>query len=61
MYVHAIDTDSNTALHATRMAVRAPGADVLDTADTLADSIPTDNQRMAGVCHGPTGIRPIYP
>jgi hypothetical protein len=39
MNVHAIDTDSNTALHAIRMAARAPGAGVPDSDDNLGQLI----------------------
>jgi hypothetical protein len=49
MNVHAFVTDTYTTLHATSMVVHAPGAGVPDTADNLADSIPTDNQRLIGV------------
>jgi hypothetical protein len=61
MNVHAIDTDSSTALHATRVAVRAPGAGGPDTDGNLADSIPADNQRITGVWNGSTAIRHVYP
>src|ERR1039457_5413201 len=60
MNVDAINTDNSTALHATRMAVRASGA-VTDIADIPADSIPTDNQRLIGVWNGPTALRHVYP
>jgi hypothetical protein len=60
MNVHAIDTDSSTALHVTRVAVRAPGAGVPDTADSLADSVAAGDQ-MTGLWSGPTAIRHIYP
>ena len=60
MNVDAINTDNSTALHATRMAVRASGA-VTDMADNPADSIPVDNQRLIGVWNGSTAIRHIYP
>jgi hypothetical protein len=59
MNVDAINTDNSTALHATRMAFRASGA-VTDMADSLADSIPADNQRLTGVWNR-TAFRQIYP
>jgi hypothetical protein len=61
MNVHAIDTDSSTALHVTMVAVRAPGAGGPDTDGNLADSIPADNQRITGVWNGSTEIRHVYP
>jgi hypothetical protein len=61
MNVHAIDTDSSTALHAIRVAVRAPGAGGPDPDGNLADSIPAENQRITGVWNGSTAIRPVYP
>jgi len=60
MNVDAINTDNSTAVHATRMAVRAAGA-VTDMADNFADSTPADNQRRIGVWNGPTAIRHLYP
>src|SRR5450631_3837819 len=60
MNVHAINTDSNTALHAIRMAARAPGADIPDSDDNLADSFPADNQQATGVWNR-TAFRHIYP
>jgi hypothetical protein len=60
MNVHAINTDSDTALHAIRMAVLAPGAGAADTADKLADSVPADNQQATGVWNR-TVFRHIYP
>jgi hypothetical protein len=61
MNVHAIDTDTNTSLHATRMTARARGAGVPDTTDSLADSVAAGDRQMTGVCNGPTAIRHIYP
>jgi hypothetical protein len=61
MNVHAFDTDTNTTLHTTGMAGRAPGAGAPDTADHLADSVPTNNQRLIGVWNGPEAVRHIYP
>jgi hypothetical protein len=58
MNVDAISTDNSTALHATRMAVRASGA-VTDMADSLADSALADNQ-PTGVWNR-TAFRHIYP
>jgi hypothetical protein len=60
MNVHAIDTDSGTALHAIRMAVRASGAGVADTNDHLADSAPADTQEATGVWNR-SAFRQIYP
>jgi hypothetical protein len=58
MNVNAINTDHSTALHATRMAVRASGV-FTDMADNLADSAPADNQ-PTGVWNR-TAFRHIYP
>ena len=60
MNVHAINTDSSTALHAIRMAVRGSGAGVADTADNLADSAPAGDQQATGVWNRTT-FRHIYP
>jgi hypothetical protein len=60
MNVHAIDTDNSTALHALRMAARAPGAGIPDSDDNLADSFPADNQQTTGVWNR-TAFRQIYP
>src|SRR5450631_1856816 len=60
MNVHAINTDSNTALHAIRMAARAPGADIPDSDDNLADSFPAENQPTTGVWNR-AAFRQIYP
>ena len=60
MNVHAINTDSSTTLHAIRTAVRGSGADVADTADYLADSVPAGNQQATGVWNR-TAFRQIYP
>jgi hypothetical protein len=60
MNVHAIDTDSNTILHAIRMTVRGSGAGVADTSDNLADSVPADNQQATGVWNR-AAFRHIYP
>ena len=60
MNVYAIDTDINTALHAIRMTTRAPGADIPDSDDNLADSFPADNQQATGVWNR-TAFRQIYP
>jgi hypothetical protein len=49
MNVDAINTDNSTALHATRMAVRASDD----------DAIPADSRRLIGVWNGPTAIRHI--
>jgi hypothetical protein len=59
MNVDAIHTDNSTALHATRMAVRASGA-FTDMADNLAESAPADNQQPTGVWNR-TAFRHIYP
>jgi hypothetical protein len=60
MNVHAINTDSSTALHAIRMAVLTPGAGVANTADKVADSVPADNQPATGVWNR-TEFRHIFP
>ena len=60
MNVHAIDTDISTALHAIRMAARAPGTGIPDSDDNLADSFPADNQQATGVWNR-TAFRQIYP
>jgi len=60
MNVHAINTDSTTTLHASRMAVRGSGAGVADAADNLADSVPADNQQPTGVWNR-TAFRHVYP
>jgi hypothetical protein len=60
MNVDAINTDNSTAVHATRMAVRASGG-VIAVADNLADSFPADTRRPIGVWNGPTAIRHEYP
>ena len=59
MNLDAINADNSTALHATRMAVRASGA-VADRAENLADSVPADNQQPTGVWNR-TAFRHIYP
>jgi hypothetical protein len=59
MNVDAINIDNSTALHATRMAVRASGA-FSDMADNLADSARADNQQATGVWNR-TAFRDIYP
>src|SRR5664279_3323841 len=60
MNAHAINTDSNTALYAIRMATRAPSADIPDSDDNLADSFPAENQQATGVWNR-TAFRQIYP
>lgn len=60
MNVHTINTDSNTALHAIRMATQAPGAGVSDSDDNLADSFPAGNQQTTGIWNR-TAFRQIYP
>ena len=59
MNVDAINTDNSTALHATRMAVRASGADAFDAAENPANG--ADNKRLIGVWNGPTAFRHAYP
>src|SRR5580704_6415355 len=59
MNVDVINIDNSTALHATRMAVRASGA-FSDMADNLADSAPADHQQATGVWNR-TAFRQIYP
>src|SRR5450432_726041 len=60
MNIHAINTDSKTALHAIRMATHAPGAGIPDSDNNLVDSFPADNQQTTGVWNR-TAFRQIYP
>jgi hypothetical protein len=60
MNIHAINTDTITALHSIRMATPAPGAGIPDSDDNLADSFPADNQQTTSVWNR-TAFRQIYP
>jgi hypothetical protein len=59
MNLDAINTDNSTALHTTRMAVRASGA-VTNMSDNLADSAPPDHQQPTGIWNR-TAFRHVYP
>jgi hypothetical protein len=60
MNVHAINTDTITALHSIRIATPAPGAGIPDSDDNLADSFAADNQQTTRVWNR-TAFRQIYP
>ena len=59
MNAFTIDSDNNIAVHATTKAARETGADVFDTAESLAELIGTDNKRLIEIWNSLTGVTPV--
>ncbi len=59
MNVFTIDAENNITVHATRKAARQTGADIFDSAESLAMLIGPDHQRLVGIWNSLTGVTPV--
>jgi hypothetical protein len=59
MNAFTIDADNNITVHATKKAARETGAGIFDTAESLADLIGADNERLVKIWNSLTGVTPV--